>query len=93
MLIMKLSGFPLLRIGGIAIVVDYFWPVMLFFISYFTKEFFAFAYQEYSTLSHWMMGVVAAVLVFLSVLIHELAHSIVAKKQGLPVFLVSNLEK
>jgi len=38
-----------------------------------------------SQVDYWVIGVVGAVALFVSVLIHELAHSYVAKKSGLPV--------
>lgn len=44
--------------------------------------------QEYPGLSsttYWLIGVISAVTLFASVLLHELAHSYIAKKNGLPV--------
>ncbi|MCS7115357.1 MAG: site-2 protease family protein [Nitrososphaerota archaeon] len=35
--------------------------------------------------AYWLIGIVGAVTLFASVLLHELAHSYVAKKNGLPV--------
>lgn len=33
----------------------------------------------------WIVGIVSAIVLFLSVLIHELSHSYIAKKNGLPI--------
>src|SRR5690348_17963489 len=33
----------------------------------------------------WIVGIVSAFLLFVSVLIHELSHSYIAKKNGLPI--------
>jgi len=44
--------------------------------------------QEYpglSTTEYWIIGIIGAIALFTSVLIHELAHSYVAKSNGLPV--------
>src|ERR1700680_2660953 len=35
--------------------------------------------------AHWLLGLVAALLLFGSVLVHELAHSLVAERRGLHV--------
>jgi Zn-dependent protease/predicted transcriptional regulator len=83
---MKLSGFSLLRIGGIEIIIDYSWFVIFFLVIYSMAEsYFPQMQQHYSTPQYWMMGTVAAVLLFISILVHELAHSYVAIKNGIKV--------
>lgn len=42
-------------------------------------------YPGLPSLTYWTIGVASAVLLFVSVLLHELFHSYVAKRQGLPV--------
>jgi len=42
-------------------------------------------YKGLSTITYWAIGIVSAFLLFVSVLVHELAHSYVAKKNGLPI--------
>ena len=42
-------------------------------------------YPGWSTFVYWIVGIVAALLLFISVLVHELSHSFVAKGRGLPV--------
>jgi len=42
-------------------------------------------YPGLSSTTYWLIGVISAVLLFASVLVHELAHSYIAKKNGLPV--------
>lgn len=83
---MKLSGFTLFRIGGIEIVLDYSWFIIFFLVIYtMSGSIFSQTNQQYPTQQHWIMGTVVAVLFFLSVLIHELAHSFVAIKQGIRI--------
>jgi Zn-dependent protease/predicted transcriptional regulator len=74
-----------MRIGGISIIVDYSWLIIFPFIVVITKGFFAQAYTDYSVAFYWAMGGVASLLIFLSVLIHELAHTFVAKKYGIRI--------
>ena len=38
-----------------------------------------------STLEYWIMGIICAIILFFSVLLHELAHSIIALKYGIKV--------
>lgn len=42
-------------------------------------------YPQFSSATNWAAGVAAALLLFASVLIHELAHSLVAKREGIDV--------
>ncbi len=88
---MKLSGFAL-RIGGIEIVIDYSWFVIFFLVIYsfpmiYTaiESYFPLSHQQYTTHQYWIMGTVTAVLFFISILVHELAHSLVAIKHGMQV--------
>ncbi len=41
--------------------------------------------QELSTLTYWLLGVVGAAGLFVSLIAHELSHSIVARTTGMPV--------
>jgi len=42
-------------------------------------------YPTLSSTEDWIVGVVSAILLFVSVLLHELSHSYIAKKNGLPI--------
>jgi Zn-dependent protease len=42
-------------------------------------------YPGLSTVTYWAIGITSAIILFASVLIHELSHSYVAKKNGLPI--------
>ncbi len=83
---MKLRGFSLLRIGGIEIIIDYSWFIIFFLVIYTMAEsYFPQVHKNYSASQYWIMGTITATLLFVSVLIHELAHSIVAIKHGIKV--------
>jgi Zn-dependent protease len=47
---------------------------------YFPQE-----YPRWAEATYWMVGLLTASLFFASVLIHELAHAIVAQREGIPV--------
>jgi len=42
-------------------------------------------YRGLNDATYWTIGIVSAFVLFLSVLVHELSHSYVAKKNGLPI--------
>lgn len=42
-------------------------------------------YPGLSTLTYWAIGITSAIILFASVLVHELSHSYIAKKNGLPI--------
>lgn len=83
---MDSRGIRLVRVGGIQVVVDYSWFIVFLLIVYVAAEgAFPRAHGRYSSLEYWLMGLVFALLYFASVLIHELAHSLVARHHGIEV--------
>jgi len=89
------------RIAGIEIAIHYTWFLIFILITWsLAAGYFPVQYAGWEVWVYWVTAVAAAVLLFLSVLLHELAHSLVAKSRGLPVkgitlFLlggISNLE-
>ncbi len=83
---MRFRGINLLRIHGIQITIDYSWFVILFLVIYSMAEGYLPPAEKSRPVPHsWLMGVVAVGLFFLSVLIHELAHTLVSLRQGVQV--------
>ena len=83
---MKAKGFRVCRIGGADVIVDYSWLVIFFLLTYSMAEtLFPEAHKGYGRLLYWMMGAAAAALTFVSILIHELAHSWVSTKRGIKI--------
>ena len=79
-------GFFLFRVAGIDVNVDATWFLIFALITislalgYFPKEL-----PDLSAVTYWLAGLVASLLFFTSILLHELAHSVVAKRQGIEV--------
>lgn len=95
------SSFKLGRIAGIEIGIHYTWIFAFLLITWsLAQGFFPQAYPGWDVTTYWTTGVAASLLLFGSVLLHELAHSLVAKSRGMKVgsitlFIfggVSNLE-
>jgi Zn-dependent protease len=77
---------PLGRIFGIVVDLDYSWFLVfglltwILAVSYYPTEF-----KNWSPAEYWLMGAITAILLFVSVLLHELGHSVVALRFGIPV--------
>jgi Zn-dependent protease/CBS domain-containing protein len=96
------NGVHIGRIFGINIQVDWSWVFIFLLVTWsLAAGLFPSWHPEWSTALSWVVALSASLLFFASVLIHELAHSLVAKAKGLPVrriilFLfggVSNIER
>ena len=80
------TNIPLGKVLGIPIALDYSWFLIFGLLtwmlagSYYPSEF-----KNWSPLLYWVMGAVTAILLFASVLLHELGHSVVAMRFKIPV--------
>jgi Zn-dependent protease len=79
------------RIMGIPIIVNLSWLVTLAFVTsalalwYYPTVFEDNSPYHNDNFVHWSMALTSGVVFFGSILLHELAHSVVALKQGIPV--------
>jgi Zn-dependent protease/CBS domain-containing protein len=96
------SGVHIGRIFGINIHVDWSWVFIFLLVTWsLAVGLFPSWHPDWSAALSWAVALSASILFFASVLVHELAHSLVAKAKGLPVrritlFLfggVSNIER
>jgi Zn-dependent protease len=79
-------GIHLLTIAGIRIIIDYSWFLIFFLVALSLSS--GYLPQEApgaSTLAYWAAGLVATVAFFVSILLHELAHSLVARGAGIQI--------
>jgi Zn-dependent protease len=90
------------KIFGIEISIHFSWIIILVLMTWsLAVGWFPVIYHGWSAITYWLLGFIATILLFGSVLVHELAHSVVARARGLPVknitlFVfggVSNIEK
>ncbi len=78
-------GIQIARLFGIKIRIDWSWLLIFLLISWNLTSVFAQIQPDWSLVFSIVMGVSASLLFFLSVLAHELGHSLVAQSQGIPV--------
>jgi Zn-dependent protease/predicted transcriptional regulator len=89
------------RVFGIEINFDYSWLFIVFLLTWSLASTFVHLHPDWTMLASLGIALLAALLFFLSVVLHELAHSLVARAFGVPVrnitlFLfggVSNIER
>jgi Zn-dependent protease len=76
------GSIQLARVFGIRIGVDVSWFLVLFIIIYWLTGY----YQDVGAGSNaFLLATVSAVLFFLSILLHELGHAVVALRNGIPI--------
>jgi Zn-dependent protease/CBS domain-containing protein len=81
-----MKGVKLFRVLGIQISLNYTWFIVFGLIAWsLASGYFPYHYPGLSRSAHWTMGFLGAVFLFLSVLVHEVTHSYIAKKEGMDV--------
>ncbi len=74
------------KIMGIPIRIHYtLWFVFILIAWSLAVGYMPHQYPGLSTVTYWAIGIASAITLFVSVLVHELSHSYIAKKNGLPI--------
>jgi len=78
------------RLFGIEIRVDFSW-ILIFLLVVISLRygFFPAALRDSTPTAYWLLGISAALLLFASVLVHELAHSLAARRYGIDVHAIT----
>ena len=79
------GGIRIGEIFGITIRVDWSWLIILGLVTWNLTNVFGQSRPDWGPGLTWGLSIVAALLFFGAVLVHELAHSLVAKARGIPV--------
>lgn len=92
------TGIPLGRILGIPIYVHPSWFIIFLLITLSLRTQFASQHPGWSPAQHWTLGIVTSVLLFGSVVFHELCHSMVARRyhirvESITLFVFGGLAK
>ena len=79
----KINLFKLL---GFEVRIDLSWIIIAVLIAWsLSTGLFPFYYKNLSIQTYWVMGIIAAVGLFISIIVHEFSHSLVARRYGMPM--------
>jgi len=74
------------RVRGIPVYVDASWVIMALLLTWsLARNTFPSSFPNWPLVTTWITAVATSALFFLSVLAHEVAHSLVAQASGMPV--------
>lgn len=83
---MNRNVIPLGRILGIPIGLDYSWFLIFGLVTWsLASSYFPAEFKGWPVAQYWIVGAVTAILMFASVLLHELGHAVVARLYKIPV--------
>jgi Zn-dependent protease/predicted transcriptional regulator len=77
---------PLFRLAGFQVGVDWSWLILAVLITWtLSVGVFPYYHPELTPGLYWSMGAIAALGLFASIILHELAHSLVARRYDVPI--------
>jgi len=78
--------FKLFKLLGFEVSLDISWIIIAVLIAWsLSTGLFPFQFKNLSRTTYWVMGCIGAVGLFLSIIAHEFTHSIVARRNGMPM--------
>ena len=84
------GGIPVGKAFGISLRLNYSWFIVFVLVTWaLSASYFPSQYPEWSLAARIATGVITSFLFFGSVLAHELMHSIVAQRTGIPVHSIT----
>ena len=79
------ASFRISRVFGIPIEINASWGIIFLLLTFLLSQEFGDSRLGWPVAQRWIVAGSLAILFFLSVLTHELSHSVLAKRQGIPV--------
>lgn len=82
----KSSDIYLFKLFGFEVRINPSWFFLAFLIAWtLAVGYFPFLYKSLPPLTYWVMGIFGALGLFVSIVFHELCHSLVGRRYGLPI--------
>ncbi len=76
----------LIKLFGFEVKIDFSWLILGLLITWtLAKGFFPTSYQGFAMSTYWLMGIAGALGLLISIVFHELWHSLIARRFGLPM--------
>lgn len=76
----------LFTLFGFKVKLDPSWLILAFLIIWsLAAGYFPNTYKDLNTSTYWFMGIVGAIGIFVSIVFHEMSHSLIARVFGLPI--------
>ena len=80
------KSIDLFKVFGFEIRIDLSWVFLAILIAWsLSAGLFPFRYEGLSTQTYWIMGIVGAFGLFFSIIVHEMSHSLVARRYGMSI--------
>ena len=79
------SSFRIGRVFGIPIEINASWGVIFLLLTFVLAQAFGDSQLRWPVAQRWIVAMAMTILFFMSVLTHELSHSVLARRQGIPV--------
>jgi len=84
------SSIRLFKIFGIEVGLNYSWFIIFALITYtLATSFFPTSFPNAGIVAYIVLGMITSILFFFSVLFHEMSHSLIARKNGIPIEKIS----
>jgi Zn-dependent protease/CBS domain-containing protein len=76
----------LFKLLGFEVKIDLSWIIIAVLIAWsLSTGLFPFQFKDLSTEAYWIMGIIGAIGLFVSIILHEFSHSLMARKYGMPM--------
>lgn len=78
--------YPLFKLSGFEVKVDLSWLLLALLVTWtLAAGLFPNSFPDLAPQTYWWMGLVGALGLFISIILHEFSHSVVARRYGMPI--------